>query len=63
MFILIIDRERKMKLISLFYKNEHGGGMVEYVLIVALIALAAIAAITTVGTKLNTSYENVSSKL
>ena len=33
-----------MKLISLFRKNEHGGGMVEYVLIVVLIALAAIAA-------------------
>ena len=52
-----------MKLISLFRKNEHGGGMVEYVLIVVLVALAAIAAVTTVGTKLTTNFTSVSNKL
>lgn len=46
-----------------FIKDENGGGMIEYVLIVALIALAAIAAITTVGGKISTSFTNVSNKL
>ena len=31
-----------MKLLGLFLKDENGGGMIEYVLIVALIALAAV---------------------
>jgi pilus assembly protein Flp/PilA len=52
-----------MKLLPLFRKNEQGGGMVEYVLIVVLIALAAVAAVTTVGTKITTNFTSISNKL
>ena len=52
-----------MKLLELFYLDEKGGGLVEYVLIISLIALAAITAMTTVGTKLNTSMTSISGKL
>lgn len=52
-----------MKLLSLFFKTEQGGGLVEYTLIIVLIALAAIAAITTVGTKVSADFTSVSNKL
>lgn len=52
-----------MILFKLFYHDEKGGGVVEYVLIITLIALAAITAMTTVGTKLNTSMTSISSAL
>jgi pilus assembly protein Flp/PilA len=52
-----------MKLMHLFRKNEQGGGMIEYILIVGLIALAAIAAVTTVGTKVSTDFTSVSNSL
>lgn len=52
-----------MELLSLFCKEEQGGGLVEYSLIVALIALAAVAAITTVGTKLTASFTSIAGKL
>ena len=52
-----------MRSFSLFCKNEQGGGLIEYTLIIALIALAAIAAMTTVGTKVNTSFTSIGNKL
>ena len=52
-----------MKLLSMFCKDEQGGGLVEYTLIVALIALAAVSAITTVGTKVTASFTSISGKL
>ena len=52
-----------MKLISLFRKNEQGGGLVEYVLIIVLIALAAIAAMTALGTKIGTTFTSISGKI
>ncbi len=52
-----------MRLFDLFYFDEKGGGLVEYVLIISLIALAAITAMTTVGTKLSTSMTSISGKL
>jgi pilus assembly protein Flp/PilA len=59
----LLKKDTIMKLLGLFLKDENGGGMIEYVLIVALIALAAVAAITTVGTKITTNFTSVSSKL
>ncbi len=44
-------------------KNSKGATAIEYGLIAALIAVAAISAITTVGTKLGTTFGNVSAKL
>ena len=53
----------KLKSLSLFYKNEQGGGLVEYTLIIALIALAAVTAVTTLGTKIKTDMTSISNKL
>jgi len=44
-------------------KNEKGATAIEYGLIAALIAVAAIGAMTSVGSKLNTTFNNVSSSL
>jgi pilus assembly protein Flp/PilA len=50
------------KLITLL-KDESGATAIEYGLLAALIAVAAIAAMTAVGTKLSTTFSNVSSSL
>jgi pilus assembly protein Flp/PilA len=44
-------------------KNEKGATAIEYGLIAALIAVAAIGAMTNIGTKLGTTFNNVSNKL
>ena len=44
-------------------KNEKGATAIEYGLIAALIAVAAIGAMTSVGSKLNTTFNNVSNSL
>ena len=50
-------------LLSRFMKNESGATAIEYGLIASLIAVAAIGAMTTVGSKLGTTFTNVSSSL
>ena len=44
-------------------KSEKGATAIEYGLIAALIAVAAIGAMTSIGTKLGTTFNNVSNKL
>jgi pilus assembly protein Flp/PilA len=44
-------------------KNIKGATAIEYGLIAALIAVAAIGAMTSVGSKLNTTFNNVSNSL
>lgn len=44
-------------------KNNKGATAIEYGLIAALIAVAAIAAMSSVGSKLGSTFNNVSSKL
>jgi len=44
-------------------KNSEGATAIEYGLIAALIAVAAIAAMTNIGTKLGTTFNNVSNSL
>jgi pilus assembly protein Flp/PilA len=44
-------------------KNEKGATAIEYGLIAALIAVAAIGAMTSIGTRLNTTFNNVSNNL
>jgi pilus assembly protein Flp/PilA len=46
-----------------FLSNESGATAIEYGLIAALIAVAAIVAMQSIGTKLSTTFNNVSSKL
>jgi pilus assembly protein Flp/PilA len=50
------------KLLKLL-KNVEGATAIEYGLIAALIAVAAIAAMQGVGTKLNSTFNNVSNAL
>jgi pilus assembly protein Flp/PilA len=44
-------------------KNSKGATAIEYGLIAALIAVAAIGAMQGIGTKLSTTFNNVSNKL
>ena len=44
-------------------RDSKGATAIEYCLIAALIAVAAIAAMQGVGTKLGTTFNNVSNKL
>jgi pilus assembly protein Flp/PilA len=44
-------------------KNSKGATAIEYGLIAALIAVAAISAMTTLGGKISTTFNNVSSSL
>ena len=52
-----------MKTIRKFFKNSKGATAIEYGLIAALIAVAAIAAMQGLGTSLNKTFTNVSTKL
>lgn len=49
--------------IKSFAANESGATAIEYGLIAALIAVAAIAAMSNLGTRLNSTFNNVSAKL
>ena len=44
-------------------RDSKGATAIEYGLIAALIAVAAIAAMTSIGSKLGTTFNNVSNKL
>ena len=44
-------------------RDKRGATAIEYGLIAALIAVAAITAMTSIGTKLSTTFNNVSSNL
>ena len=46
-----------------FFKDESGASAVEYGLLVALIAVVVIAAVTTIGTKLNGTFDKVATSL
>ena len=50
------------KFLKLF-KNDKGATAIEYGLIAALIAVAAITAMTSIGSKLGSTFNNVSSNL
>ncbi|HYE45683.1 MAG TPA: Flp family type IVb pilin [Caulobacter sp.] len=51
------------KFVSRFVKDESGATAIEYGLIVALIAVVIITAVTTLGTKLNTAFGTINTKL
>ena len=44
-------------------RDSRGATAIEYVLIAALIAVAAITAMTSIGSKLGSTFNNVSSNL
>lgn len=52
-----------MQTMRKFIKNSKGATAIEYGLIAALIAVAAITAMSSLGTKLSTTFNNVSTNL
>ena len=52
-----------MRKLAKLMNNSKGATAIEYGLIAALIAVAAIAAMKQVGTKLGTTFNNVSNQL
>ncbi len=52
-----------MKFVRKMFADKKGATAIEYGLIAALIAIAAITAMTSLGTKLNSTFSNVSSSL
>jgi pilus assembly protein Flp/PilA len=51
------------KFLKKLFKNEEGATAIEYGLIAALIAVAIIGALTSVGGKLNQTFDNVADAL
>lgn len=52
-----------MQFIRKMLKNDKGATAIEYGLIAALIAVAAIGAMTSLGSKLGSTFNNVSGNL
>jgi pilus assembly protein Flp/PilA len=52
-----------MKFFRKMIKNSKGATAIEYGLIAALIAVAAISAMSQLGTKISSTFNNVSSNL
>ncbi|SOC95049.1 pilus assembly protein Flp/PilA [Rhizobium sp. AN5] len=51
------------KIFARFLKDESGATAIEYGLIAALISVAIIGGATTVGTKLNTVFTNLGTRI
>ena len=52
-----------MKFIRKMFKDNKGATAIEYGLIAALIAVAAIGAMSSLGSKLNTTFNGVANNL
>ena len=52
-----------MTILKSFLRDESGATAIEYGLIAAGISVAIIMVVQGLGTKLNTTFENISSKL
>ncbi len=57
-----IERETTMNLIKKFLASEDGPTAVEYAVMLALIVVVCIGTITNIGTKVNASFNTVTSK-
>jgi len=60
---VLMTRGLKMHTIRKLIRNSQGATAIEYGLIAALIAVAAIGAMQGIGSKLSTTFNNVSSQL
>ena len=57
------ERSKAMTAFRKFVKNNKGATAIEYGLIAALIAVAAIGAMSSLGKKLNTTFNGVANNL
>jgi pilus assembly protein Flp/PilA len=57
------NKERSMKMVAKFLKNEDGATAIEYGLIAAGISVAIITIVQTLGTSLNTTFTSVNTAL
>ena len=57
------NRSKKMTKLLKLIENNKGATAIEYGLIAALIAVAAIGAMQGIGTKLSSTFNNVSNSL
>jgi pilus assembly protein Flp/PilA len=62
-FVLKVEESEMIKRFVKLMNDSQGATAIEYGLIAALIAVAAIGAMRGVGTKLNTTFGNVSNAL
>lgn len=51
-----------MKKALQIFKSQKGQGLVEYAILVALIALVSIVVVTTLGTHVQTAFNNIVAK-
>ena len=52
-----------MNILNRFVRDEAGATAIEYGMIAALIAVVIISGVTAVGTKLSTTFTNISANL
>lgn len=52
-----------MTILARFLKDESGATAIEYGLLASLIAVVIVTVVTTIGSKLNTRFQNVADHL
>jgi pilus assembly protein Flp/PilA len=52
-----------MKTIAKLFRDESGATAIEYGLIAALIAVVIVSAVSTIGTRLNTTFNTIGGNL
>ena len=57
--VTLMRRPRALEKTKAFLSDDGGATMVEYAFMVMLIAIVCVATVTSIGTKLNTIYNNV----
>jgi pilus assembly protein Flp/PilA len=57
------DKEKKMKTVLRFLRDERGTETVEWAIVIGLIAVGAIVAITSIGGKVQTTFETLDGAL
>ena len=60
---IIFILKGKSIMFMLFAPQEKGQGLVEYAIIIALIAIVVIAVVTTLGKKVNNTFNNIGNSL
>ena len=57
------EKERKMKMVLRFLRDERGTETVEWAIMVGLIAVAAIATVILIGQHVTTTFQNLETQM